>query len=307
MEIIVVIKQLIVFVILIATGLLLYKKDIVDESSAKHISALITNLCNPMLMLSSCLNDTNKASHREVLLTFALSAMIYGILILLGFLIPRLMHADRVDSSAYHMMCVYGNAGFIGIPLVQALLGDSAVIYVTIFTLLYVLLIYTHGIWVLSKSGGDKEKFRFVKILTPGFVIGLLAVIVYWFDIRFPEVITRAVTYAGSSTTFLSMVVLGVSFSAISVRKLLGNLRLHLFVFIRFLIVPIAIGFLLKLLGVGQMMATVLTIMAAVPAGNMPLMLSHERKLPTETLTYGIAWSTLLSVVTITLVLAAVG
>ncbi len=341
MSTVVVIRQLMIFVILIGTGYLMYRKNILTDDTAKHISALITNLCNPLLVLSSCLNATEKIPHENLLMTFAVVGGIYAFFILCGFVVPPLLGIPKNERYAYHMMCVYGNTGFIGIPLVQALLGNSAVIYVTVFNVIYTLLIYTHGKWILLRGGsaaklsaetasaartastagtasaaGAPEKgalagkrgrgFEVRDLMTPGFLLGVFTLIVYWFDWKFPAVITGAVTTIGNSTTFLSMAVLGVSLSAVSVLSLLKNIRLHVFIIVRFILIPAAIGLLLKAAGFNQVMVLVLTIISGMPVGNMTLMLSRELDLPTETFTYGIAWSTMLSVVTLTAVLAIV-
>lgn len=303
-----VIEQLVVFVILIATGYLMYRKEILTDDTAKHISALITNLCNPMLMLASILNAEERVPHERLLLTFAVVAVIYAVLILMGFLIPRLLGIRVEERNAYHMMCVYGNTGFIGIPLVQALLGNSAVIYVTVFNLYFNLLVYTHGKWILKRGRKVEGEpgFRLKDLMTPGFLLSVLSLLIYWFNLSLPLVVTKAVTTIGNSTTFLSMAVLGVSLSAVEVASLLKDLRLHLFVLVRFVALPIAIGLVLKAFLKDPVMVAVLTIICGVPAGNMPLMLSHEMRLPTKTLTYGIAWSTMLSVVTLAVVLFVV-
>ena len=292
--------QLMVFVILIVMGFLLYKKNILDIYTARHVSILITNVCNPLLIISCCLSDTNSASHSQVLVTFAVSAGIYAFLILAGYIVPLLLKVSPEDRNAYNMMCVYGNTGFIGIPLTQALVGDSGVIYVTIFNLIYTVLIYTHGKAVLGNKDGKKFSVR--NLLTPGFIFGIIAILIYWFDIRPPQFITKVITYSGNATTFLSMTVLGVSLTTVNVKELLKNVRLHIFIVLRFIIIPILIILVLKQLHLDRTMISVLALMVSVPVGNMPLMLSHEAGMPVKSLSEGIAWSTILSVITITVV-----
>ena len=296
----VVTAQIGVFALLIAVGFLLCRKDILDDHASGSISSVITNVCNPMLIISCCLNDTHKAGHPVILMTFAVTGCIYALLIAAGFIIPFLLRVPRDDRRAYNMMCVYGNTGFIGIPLTQALVGDGGVIYVTIFNLVYTILIYTHGKLVLGEKEGGKTGMK--GFLSPGFIMGIIAVLIYWFDIVPPGIITKTVGYMGNATTFLSMAVLGASLTKVDLMNIIKNIRLHLFIILRFILLPVAITVTLKGIADNGMMVAVMAIMCAVPVGNMPLMLSQEKGLPTKTLTEGIAWSTILSAITVTIV-----
>ena len=57
MNITVVIEQMIMIFILIGVGLLLYKKNILNESSSQQLSGLIVNVTNPALLICSAFSD----------------------------------------------------------------------------------------------------------------------------------------------------------------------------------------------------------------------------------------------------------
>ena len=121
------------YFLLIAVGVFLYRKKAVTEVTSRQLSGLITNICNPALMIASVFSDEMPATRQDILLTAGIAAGTYVFAIAAGILVPRLLRVEPQERKYYHMMMVYGNTGFIGIPLVSALLGEGAVIYVTVF------------------------------------------------------------------------------------------------------------------------------------------------------------------------------
>lgn len=295
----VVFQQMLVIFFLIAVGVLLFRKQAVTAPVSRQISGLITNVCNPALMIASVFSDQMTATRQEILLTAGIAAGLYACAILAGILVPRLLRVEREERKYYHMMMVYGNTGFIGIPLVSALLGEGAVIYVTVFNFFFNLLIYTHGIAVMGKGTGGA--FGWKRLINAGTVSAATALVLFWFEIPLPEALQDTASYMGRCTTFLSMLVLGVSVAQMSVRSLFGNGRLYAAAAIRLLVIPIAAGFVLKALEPGETIRQVSVILLAMPVGNMPLMLAQERGEKAEILAKGAVLTTLLSIVTVTI------
>ena len=56
------------------------------------------------------------------------------------------------------MLTVFGNVSFIGIPLASAVLGSESLIFVSIFNLLFNLLIYTFGVSLLQRAAAGQLK-----------------------------------------------------------------------------------------------------------------------------------------------------
>ena len=55
MSVWIVMQQMGMIVILVAIGVYLYKKDVVDNNVSKHLSVIVMDICNPALILSSIL------------------------------------------------------------------------------------------------------------------------------------------------------------------------------------------------------------------------------------------------------------
>ena len=64
-------KQMMIFGIMMAAGYVMARKNILDEKAAKAISWLIVNVANPALILSVCIGNTISKSELLSVLTAA--------------------------------------------------------------------------------------------------------------------------------------------------------------------------------------------------------------------------------------------
>ena len=296
----IVFAQMIVIVILVCVGIGLYKRKYIDETMSEKLSAIVVDVCNPVLCLSCGLEAKGAAGHKEIALAFLAAFLVYAFLLVSGFFVPKICGISRENQKYYNMMMVYGNIGFIGIPVAKAVLPPEAMIYVIILNIMYSVIFYTHGIWLM---GAKKEAhFR----LQPGLVCSVLTIIIFWFELSFPDIVTQSITYIGNATTFLSMTLLGCSFAAVSAKVFKGNWKTYLFIILKMLAIPVVLGYLLSLLKVNEHMVQAFVLLVAMPAGNMPLMLAKQVGEDTEDLTQGILLTTIvtpLSLLLVTLVL----
>lgn len=296
----VVFQQMLVIFILISVGVLVYKKGWCSQGSSKDISSLITMVCNPGIMLASAFEETAAATRKDILITAGIAAAVFFVLILLGFILPVILRVPREERRFYNMMTVYGNMGFIGIPVVAAVLGSAAVIYVTVFILFFNILIYTHGIYILNPGGEKGGSWK--QFFNIGTIAAILTVIIFWFRIPLPVVVTDSITHIGRCTTFLSMLVLGATLSQMNVREIFTVPKLYLFVLVRQILVPVLAVLILKRLFTNELMIGASVIVLSMPVANMPLMMAKKYDMECEIMSKGILLTTILSLFTVTIV-----
>ena len=187
----IVMQQMGMIVILVSVGIYLYKKGVVDNTVSKQLSVIVMDICNPALILASILTGNVDISHQVLLEAVVLGVLFYAFLMVLGVLLPVALGVVREKRRFYNLMVVYTNVGFIGIPVAKAILPGKAIIYVIVCNIMYSLLFYTHGITVLSNG---KEKMNVKKALSPGTIMALLSLVVCWFNITPPPIITNSVS-----------------------------------------------------------------------------------------------------------------
>ena len=204
----IILQQMGVIVILVSIGIYLYKKGTVDSTVSPRLSSIVVDVCNPALILASILSGNITATHKDLLIGMVIGVIFYAFLIVLGLILPRILRSAPDDRRYYNMMTIYTNTGFIGIPVARAILPENAILYVIVINVMYSLLFYTHGITILGRG---KEKMNLKKVFSPGTIMALLALVVFWFDLKPPLIISSSISYIGNATVFLSMALLGVS------------------------------------------------------------------------------------------------
>jgi predicted permease len=295
----VVLQQMVIIFILVMTGYALSKKKILGDGASGTLSALVINACNPALLLSSCFDRDPSVTNRNILLGVAAGAVVYAVLILSSFLIPRLLRVEKKWKNHYAMMCIFGNTGFIGIPLIQALLGSKAMIYVIIVNIYYNLFFYTYGYYL---AGGENSRFSPKSLLNIGNLSMVLGIVVFLWQPKVPVLVESTLVYIANATTFLAILVIGINLAKSDLKPIFTQLRLYIFVALRFVAIPVLVAAILRLFVKDDVMYGVMVILSAVPVANLPLMRVEETGGDGTVLSQGIILSTLLSIATVPLV-----
>lgn len=297
---------MIVIFVMILIGVYLYKKKHLSNVSSKDLSWLIVNVTNPITLLCSALSEEEKVSVGDLGIAFLSFAVMYAILIPLAYLIPMLLNVDRDRRYAYRMLAIFGNVGFIGIPFASAVLGPKSLIFVSICCLVFNIIIYTYGAAslkaVAKEQHPDEDRedvFSAKDIINSGTVMAVITIVVYLLDIKMPDIIDSTLNYIADCTTFLSMIVLGVSVAQMVPKEVFTRWRLYVFLILRQILVPVLFIFVMRMFITNELILKTIAVMAAMPAANMPLMMAKQYGVKEDMISAGIILTTLTSIITI--------
>ena len=331
MSITVVLQQMIIIMILILTGMFLYRRKMLSEDTSRQLSGLIVNITNPALLICSAFDDTPKVPLSTLGIGACVFFISYILLIAAAYLIPLLLKVPKAERYSYRMLTVFGNVGFIGIPLASAVLGSESLIFVSLNNLIYNVLVYTIGLSLLKKASLDQHTSKNAskvktaenaagpnrnsadsdsvlrKLVNAGTVSALLTILFYLGNFKVPVIISSTLTHAGRTTTFLSMLVLGVSVAQMAPKEIFSHPKLYVFTLLRQILLPAAFTLTLGLFIKNALIVNTAALMLAVPAGNMPLMLSKQLHVDESVISQGIILTTLLSLITIPVVTLFIG
>jgi hypothetical protein len=296
-------SQMLIIFALMLIGLFLCKKQMISKESSKDFSSVVVNICAPMQLIMSVLNNNGTSANRSDLVHFfLLSVLTYVVMVLFGFVVNVLLGVPKSSQKDYHLMTIFGNCGFIGIPVAQSLFGTESLIYVAAFNLCYNLFMYTYGIWLItSDMKGISMADQLKKFMNPGNISCIITILIFWFQIQVPKQIQSLCTYAGQPATFLALVVIGISLADMSIKEMIRDKRFFLFTIIRFVLFPIIFVSVLKLFITDLLIRGTLALMIAVPIGNMPAMMRAQYGQDDHLLVKGAIITTILSVITITI------
>ncbi len=153
----VMLQQMIVMFLMMAVGYLCYRKQILTEEVSKKVSAIVVNVANPCMILSSALTD-QQMQGKELVQTLAIVVMMYVFLLVMAQLLPRILCIQKESRGVYAAMTVFANIGFMGFPVLAAMYGNGALLYGAVFQIPFNILIYTYGVAVLTRKPGACAK-----------------------------------------------------------------------------------------------------------------------------------------------------
>lgn len=153
----VMLQQMIVMFLMMAVGYLCYRKQILTEEVSRKVSAIVVNVANPCMILSSALTD-QQMQGKELVQTLAIVVMMYAFLLAMAQFLPRILRIQKESRGAYAAMTVFANIGFMGFPVMAAMYGNGALLYGAVFQIPFNILIYTYGVAVLTRKPGACAK-----------------------------------------------------------------------------------------------------------------------------------------------------
>lgn len=306
MDIILVFKQMIILFILMIVGYVANKKKIMTVDSDKLFSKLIVNITSPALIIYSVLSGNHLKDKTMVLYIFIVAILYYILIPIIAKLLIVIFRIKKDIAAIYESMLVYSNLGFMGIPVVSVIFGNSAVLYVSIFMSVFNVSIFTYGILLLSKdmkgANNNKNSFNVKSFFNPGTVSAIIAIAIYLMDISLPEVIAEPIKLAGDITTPLAMIVIGSTLAGFSIKELIKEKWVIIFTIIRLLILPTIIWYIGRFFITDKLLLGVLVIISGMPVASNIVMMSNEYGGDQNFITKGVFFSTLFSVVSIPII-----
>lgn len=285
---------------MMALGFVLAKVGILDEHVNRKLSAMVVTAVYPMMLLCSMMGKPG--DRIEALALLGAGFGIYIAMILFGKAAARLLRVPPERRREFECLMVFGNTGFIGAPLAQSLYGDAAFFQMTLLNFAYYFFYNTYAVSTLWPEGGEKHRFHWKELLTPGFVMTLIAVILYLVQFDAPDPVTDTLYMVGSMTTPLSMMILGASLATYPFRQSIGDPWSYVYCGAKLLILPAITFFLAGLLHADPYFGDLTVLSNAMPAGSMVLMLALQMKRDSAFISRSIFVSTLLSALSLPIV-----
>lgn len=266
-----ILNQTIIMLILIGIGVLCAKTKLISEASNKDLSKFVLQVVNPVVIFMSYQKPYKAELAKNLLLTFVISLAAMTIMIVFSYFLVRRKEGREFEIERFSS--VYSNCGFMGIPLVNALFGDEGVFYLTAFITVFNLIVWTHGVILVS---GEKDFKQVVKVFySPTIISIFLGLITFFFEIRLPDTAASALSFIKDVNTPMAMIVSGVTIAATDVPKLLKNYRVYYVCLLKLLVMPLILAVPISILtGVDDKVRMTVLVAAAAPPAAMCTLLS---------------------------------
>lgn len=294
-------QQVLILFLLVLVGYLLGKTKIITDKGGKVCSDLALLIATPCVIIKSFQREYNTALMYELLIALAVAFGLHVVAIVIAHIVYR---KDTPTTRVYRTSTVLSNAGFMGLPLQQAVLGDQGVMYGATYVVAMSVTMWSYGLLIMDKSGG-KVPIRKM-LFSPG-VIGLVVgFLLFACRVTLPEIIFAPIRHLGNLNTPLPMLFAGYYLSKVDMKQALKKPADFGAMAMRLLVVPVISIALMYVCGIRGNMLLSMAIASTAPVAVAVAMFADRYRQDAETSINLVALSTLFSVVTMPVILAAV-
>lgn len=252
-------EQVFVLFVLIGIGAITRFTKILNDESIRGCTSLLLTFVTACLLIVSFQRESTPEQIGMVGLSALIGIGFHLISILLAWLFVR--DADSSREAVLKFSVVFTNAGFMSLPLQEAVLGVDGVFCGAVVVGIFQLLCWTYGLWLMS---GDRRLFSIRKIvLNPGIVGIIIAMTLFLLGIKLPEAVASPCRHMGALNTPLAMVVIGYHLAGAKVGGILRDPKALFTMALRLIVSPLLLVLILRLCGIENRTLLVATVIAA--------------------------------------------
>lgn len=289
----IVLPQLSMLFTIAVIGALLRRRGVMPDPVVRGISDIITMVTNPALVIMVAQHDAPDT------LSGFLQVLWVGALIMAAIALAVYAAYRRQDNQKrpiLALLAAFPNAGFMGLPLIQAVYGDLGALYLAAYIVAFNLVFWTIGMLLIDRRG-----FSLKKLFNPGFIAAALGMTLFLLRIDLPDLIDAPLNSLGSLNTPLAMLVLGARMADLKPRALIDR-GSTLVALIRLVAAPLAALLISRALSMSPVSAGTLVLCSAMPCAIMGQLLAEQYDRDALLAARGISLTSLLSILTIPLI-----
>lgn len=264
------------------------------------LSSLVINITLPcMILVSVC--DRELPDPVRLVQLIGLSTLGYLIAVAAALIVPRLMRAP--ESGAYSFVIAFGNVGFIGFPVLGAVLGADAVLYAAIANIPWYILSSSAGVLMISgvPEGGAARAVResAKRLLSPMLGASLVVLALALAGVNDLGIVGDGLATCGNFTTPAALLICGSSLANYAPREMVGNWRAYAATVMRLVGVPLLLYAALRGLTPDAFTLAVLVLGQAMPVATNGILYCLMYGMDARPVMQGMFLSVIASIVTI--------
>ena len=289
-------RQIAIMALLMAVGIYLSRKGFLSPQGTKDLGAILLRIIIPCVIVKSYITTYS----RERLLELALSAGLALAAFILAMGIAYLVYGKR--RRIENFASAFCNAGFIGIPLAQAVIGDEGVFYMAASVALLNLFQWTYGVYIMTDRRDSISAKTIAK--NPVVIAIVIGIALFLSRLPVPGIVTSTLGYIAGMNTPVAMILMGTYMAKLPWRKLLDK-RAYGCVLLRLVIIPAVVLLVFWALPISnQNVALAAYLAAATPVGANICVFAQQYDCDYEFSVVTVCLSTVLSIVTVPLMVS---
>ena len=309
-------QQVAILFVLMGFGAVMRKAGFFKENAIDGIVNVLILVVTPCLIVDVFQRPFDPSMLKGLGIAFAVAAFAHVALIGLSGAVVR--HRDENVRRPLRLAAVFSNAGFMGIPLEQAILGDTGVFYGIVYVVVFNLFMWSWGLRIMKneerrvKNDGVVRKiphssfFNLHSVVNPGTVGIALGAPLFFCSARLPAVVGVPIHHMANLNTPLAMIVIGYALAGAEFGKVLRTGAVYVATAVRLVVCPLAVVAALypfrRALDRDMMLA--MTVAASAPVAAMVSMFAAKYGRDVDVSVAVVSGTTLLSILTMPVVIA---
>jgi len=256
-------SQILILFAFIAIGYGLKKGGKLPDKFNKGISNLLVYVLVPCLILDSTSKNFNLAVIEEKKNIILISILLMVVFFLIAFVFSRALSKERDARDIYMYSFSFPNYGYFGNPLVLAIFGELMLFEYIIFTIPFMILTYTFGIYTL-----DPNKTLNLKKLINPVVLSLIAgMILGGLNINLPAEIKTVISTGSDCMAPMAMILTGVVFASNDLKIMLSNPKIYFACIIKMIVMPLIAVIIMSRFEIPENVAALIIPTITLPPG----------------------------------------
>ena len=243
-------------------GYLLSKCKIVNPSHSVILSKLLVWVFLPCNIFGTFAKNCTPKYISENYMLLISSVVTVVILAVVMHFVSKLMTKNKYQRRVYEYSLVVPNNGYMGYPISEAIWGEAGKTNAIFFSLPLSAYIYTYGFCILTKRG-----LSFKKLLNPVIITMALGMLAGLIEIPIPDYAFGILDTASRCMGPTSMLLAGIVISEFKLKSLLTNVSTYITAVLRLLVIPLAVGGILKLVNAPQVVLSTAVLLFSMPCG----------------------------------------
>ena len=299
-------QQVAILFVLMGFGAVMRRRGFFKDNAIDGIVNVLLLVVTPCLIVDVFQRPFDPSMLKGLGVAFALAVLIHVVLIALSRFAVR--HRNEDVRRPLRLAAVFSNAGFMGIPLEQAILGDVGVFYGVVYIVVFNLFIWSWGLRTMCAAGNREQGRgnRAKMIVNPGTVGLAFGAPLFFLSVKLPEVIAVPIHHMANLNTPLAMIVIGYALAGAAFGKVLRTGAVYVATGVRLIVCPLlAIVALYPFrAALDRNMMLAMVIAASAPVAAMVSMFAQKYGRDVDVSVAVVSGTTLLSILTMPVVIA---
>lgn len=295
-------RQVGILYVMVLVGVICDKIGWFTEKTGKACTDLLFYIITPSVIINSFFTqEFTRDSGRKLLIAVGCGFLLHFVAIAIN--TPLFSKGDRDRNCVYKYGAIYGNVGYMTLPLTEALLGSEGVFYCSAVVMAFNVVSFTHGVFLMDMDKGfDAKKL----ILNPGVIAMLIGLPFFLFGIPLPELVSKPVDFIANTQTPVAMIVFGTFLSHAKFKNLFGDGKIFLVALSKLIVLPAVMVAIFKVIGLGGTLLTALAISSCAPSASNTVLFSAKYGKDAELASQLVATVSFISIITIPVIIALV-